>query len=227
MRRMILLIMTILGVAFLILTVVMFGIFHQQTQGMVPMEGTIESWDQDHPIVTYTVDGQEYIYHPNVSSSVHWHVSSSVHWPVGSPYRLMVNPGAPHLVTDYFLVMMGGIFGLTAIIMLGIGFTIWAVMGRGERRREDILQFGLRATAVIVELKQNRAVQVNNRHPWVAIATCLHPSTREEVTLKSHMLWYPAVAEGDKIDVAFDPMDERRYAMDIPEEKKGATPSSP
>ena len=210
MRRVILLIMSFIGVMFLIPTVVMFGIFHQQTQGMVPMEGTIESWDQDHPIVTYTVDGQEYIYHPNVSSSVHW--------PVGSPYRLMVNPGAPQLVTDYFLVMMGGIFGLTAIITLGIGFTIWAVMGRGERRREDILQFGLRATAVIVELKQNRAVQVNNRHPWVAIATCLHPSTREEMTLKSHMLWKPAVTVGDKIDVAFDPMDERRYAMAIPEE---------
>ena len=212
MRRMILLIMTILGVAFLIPTAVMLGIFHQQTQGMVPMEGTIASWDQDRPIVTYTVDDQEYIYHPNVSSSIHW--------PVGSPYRLMVAPGAPSRVTDYFLVLMGGIFGLVAIVTLGIGLTIWAVMGRGERRREEILQYGLRATAVIVELRQNRSVQVNSRHPWVAVAQCTHPSTREEVTLKSHMLWYPAVAEGDKVDVAFDPMDERRYAMDIPEEKK-------
>ena len=212
MRRTILLIMTILGVAFLIPTAVMLGIFHQQTQGMIPMEGTIAYWDGDQPVIAYTVNDQEYIYHPSVSSSVHW--------PVGSPYRLMVDPEAPLRVTDYFLVLMGGIFGGVAILTLGIGFTIWFVMGRGERRREELLQYGLRTTAVVTELRQNRSVQVNGRHPWVAIATCTHPSTREETTVKSHMLWHPSVQEGDHVDVAFDPMDERRYAMDIREEKR-------
>ena len=212
MRRTILIIMTILGIAFLIPTAVMLGIFHQQTRGMVPMEGTIAGWVDDHPVVVYTVNDQEYIYHPSVSSSVHW--------PVGSPYRLMADPEAPLRVTDYFLVMMGGIFGVVALVTLGLGFIIWSVMGRGQRRREEILQYGLRTTAVVTELRQNRSVQVNRRHPWVAIATCTHPSTHEEMTLKSHMLWYPAIAEGDRVDVAFDPMDERRYAMDIREESK-------
>lgn len=212
MRRMILLIMTIIGVAFLIPTAVMLGIFHHQTAGMIPVEGAIAYWDQDNPVIAYTVNDQECIYHPSVSSSVHW--------PVGSPYRLMVDPVNPVRATDYFLVLMGGIFGAVAIITLGIGFTIWFVMGRGERRREELLQFGQRVTGVIVELRLNRSVTVNNRHPWVAIATCTHPSTGEQLTVKSHMLWKPTVAEGDKITIAFDPMDDRKYAMDVPEEKR-------
>ena len=210
MRRTILLIMTILGVAFLIPTAVMLGIFHQQTQGMIPVEGTISGWDGDHPIVAYTVDGQEYFYHSNVSYTPHW--------PVGSPFRLMADPDAPNRATDYFLVLMGGIFGAVAVVVLGTGFIIAAVMKKKERNREEILQYGLRATAVVTELRQNRSVQVNNRHPWVATAVCTHPNTREEMTLKSHMVWKPAVAVGDTVDVAFDPMDDSRYAMDIPEE---------
>ena len=212
MRRMILLIMTILGVAFLIPTAVMLGIFHQQTQGMVPMEGVIADWSGDHPIIAYTVDGQEY-----VSTMT---ASYNPHWAVGSPYRVLVDPAYPVRATDYFLVMMAGIFGLIAAITLATGFIITFVMRKGERRREEILQYGLRVTATIVEMRLNRSVRVNSRHPWVAIAQCTHPTTREEMTLKSHMLWKPTVAEGDKVDVAFDPMDERRYAKDIPEETK-------
>lgn len=212
MRRIIFLIMTIIGLAFLIPTAVMLGIFHQQTRGMVPVEGVIASWNGDNPVIAYTVDGQEYFYHSNVSYNPHW--------PVGSSFRLLVDPEAPIRAADYFLALMGGIFGLVAVITLGVGFTIWRVMGRGERRREELLQYGLRTTAVVTELRQNRSVQVNSRHPWVAIATCVHPSTREKMTVKSHMLWYPVIKEGDHVDVAFDPMDERRYAMDIPEEKR-------
>lgn len=212
MRRTILLIMTIIGVSFLIPTFVMLGIFHQQTQGMVPMEGAISGWSGDQPIIAYTVDGQEY------TSTMS--VSYNPHWPVGSPYRLMVDPTDPTRATDYFLVLMGGIFGVIAVILLAIGLIISSVMKKRERRREEILQYGLRTTATIVELNQNRSVQVNHRHPWVAVAICTHPATRDEMTLKSHMLWKPAVAVGDKVDVAFDPMDDRRYAMDIPEETR-------
>lgn len=212
MRRTILLIMTIIGLAFLIPTAVMLGIFHQQTQGMMPVEGVIADWSGDHPIIAYTVDGQEYV--STMSASY------NPHWAVGSPYRLLVDPAYPVRATDYFLVLMGGIFGAVAAVVLITGFAIWHVMGRRERRREELMQYGLRTTAVITELQQNRSVQVNNRHPWVATAVCTHPNTREEMTLKSHMVWKPAVAVGDTVDVAFDPMDERRYAMDIPEETR-------
>lgn len=212
MRRIILIIMTIIGIAFLIPTFVMLGIFHHQTADMVPMEGVIAAWDGDHPIVAYTVDDQEYFYHSSVSYSPHW--------PVGSSFRLMVDPDAPIRAADYFLALMGGIFGAIALLILAIGFIIWFVMGRRERRREEVLQYGLRTRAVITELRLNRSVQVNNRHPWVAIATCVHPTTREEMTVKSHLLWKPTVQAGDSVDVAFDPMDERLYAMDIPEETR-------
>ena len=212
MRRTILLIMTILGVAFLIPTAVMLGIFHQQTKDMIPVEGTIADWEGDHPVIAYTVDEGTYTARMNVSYNPHW--------PEGSTYRLMVDPSRPGRAMDYFLVLMGGIFGVIAVITLGIGFMIWWFMGRGQRRREEILQYGLRTTAVVTELRLNRSVQVKGRHPWVAIATCTHPSTREEMTVRSHMLWHPAVAEGDHVDVAIDPMDERRYAMDIREEKR-------
>ena len=212
MRRIMLLPFLIVGVIFLLTAAVMIGVFHQQTQGMIPVEGAIASWNGDHPVVAYTVDGQECFYHSSVSYSPHW--------PVGSPYRLMVDPVSPVRATDYFLVLMGGIFGGMAILLLAVGFIIWHIMGRRERRREELFQYGLRTTAVVTELRQNRSVQVNHRHPWVAVAACVHPTTREKITVSSHMLWKPTVAEGDSVDVFFDPMDERRYAMDIPEEKR-------
>ena len=84
MRRTVMLTLTIIAVAFLIPTAVMLGIFHQQTKDMIPVEGTIANWDGDHPIIAYTVNGQEYVCRMSVSSSMHW--------PVGSPYRLMADP---------------------------------------------------------------------------------------------------------------------------------------
>lgn len=212
MRRILLLIFAFVGATFLVTSAVMLGIFHQQTASMVPVEGVIAEWQGDTPVIAYELNGETY--------KTRMSVSSSVHWAVGSPYRLMADLENPAHAMDYFLVLMGGIFGVTAIVLLAAGIIIWIVMGRGARRREEIMQYGLRTTAVVTELKQNRAVQVNGRHPWVVIATCTHPSTREEMTVKSHMLWHPVVAEGDHIDVAFDPMDERRYAMDIREEKR-------
>ena len=211
MRRMILLGLTIIGVAFLIPSTVMLLVFRQQTSGMMPVEGTISGWDGDTPLVSYTLYGENY---------TTTGTSSDANWPVGSPYRIMVDPFNPYRTTDYILVILSGTFGVMAFVTLLAGFITWGVMGRRERRREEILQYGLRTTAVVTELKQNRAVQVNGRHPWVAVVTCRHPSTREEMTLRSHMLWKPSIAEGDTIDMAFDPMDERRYAMDIPEAKK-------
>lgn len=209
MRRIFLLCFSLVGAAFLITAAVMLGVFRHQTAGMVPLEGAIAAWDGDNPVIAYTLDGEEY--------TAYMSISSSIHWPVGSPYRIMADPENPGHATDYFLVLMGGIFGAMAVLLLAVGFIVWSLMGRGARRREELLQYGLRTTAVITELKQNRSVQVNGRHPWVATATCRHPSSHEEMTLKSHMLWKPSIAEGDTVAVAFDPMDERRYAMDIPE----------
>ena len=212
MRRIVLLILVAIGMSFLIPTAVMLGIFRHETAGMVPVEGVVAGWNGDHPIVAYTVDGQEYFYHSNVSYTPHR--------PVGSSFRMLADPVAPIRAADYFLALMGGIFGITAILLLAIGLIVWLVMGRRERAREDILRYGLRATAVVTELRENRSVTMNGKHPWVAVAECVHPSTRETMTVKSHMLWRPAVQVGDTVDVAFDPMDERRYAVDVREEPK-------
>ena len=212
MRRLVLLILSVIGAAFLIPTIVMLGIFHQQTAGMIPVEGTIAAWEGDQPVIAYTVDGQAY--------QCRMSVSSSVHWPVGSPYRLMADPEHPTRAADYFLVLMGGIFGVVSLILIGTGVTVWLVMGRSERRREDLLRYGLQARALVTEVRENYSVRVNQRHPWVVIAACVHPVTRENMTLRSHLVWNPAVREGDTINVAFDPMNEKRYAMDVPEESR-------
>lgn len=212
MRRIILLPFVIVGITFLIAAAVMLGIFRYQTADMVPVEGVIDGWEGDHPIIAYTMDGQAC----TATMSVSYHP----HRPVGSPYRLMADPEQPGHAVDYFLVLMGSIFGGMAILLLAVGFIVWRVMGRRERLRDELRQYGLRVTTVITELQVNRSVQVNSRHPWVAVATCVHPTTREKVTVRSHLLWKPTVAAGDKVDVFFDPIHERRYAMDIPEEKR-------
>ena len=209
MRRTVLLILTVIGLYFLIPTMVMLAIFGQQSAGMVPLEGAIVAWEGDTPVVAYELNGESY--------TARMSISSSVHWAIGSPYRLLADPEHPTSTSEYFLVLLGGIFGATSLLLLGTGVTIWLIMGRRERRRQEILQYGLKVSAVITELKQNYAVKVNNRSPWVATAVCVHPVTREEVTLHSHMLWRPSAGVGDTVTASFDPMDDRRYALDIQE----------
>lgn len=118
-------------------------------------------------------------------------------------------------------VAFGVLTGLGALMAV-VGVGLFIGMGRGERRREELLTWGTQVDATVEKVAQNRLLQVNGRNPWYALVTCRHPITRENVQLRSHYVFQLTVQPGDHVRVAFDPMDERKYAVILPEGKARA-----
>ena len=82
--------------------------------------------------------------------------------------------------------------------------------------REELLTWGTRVKAEVVDVRVDHTIRVNRRSPLVAKVRCTLPSG--EVTLRSPRLWDECPATGDTVEVIYDPMDERRYVIEFPEE---------
>lgn len=119
---------------------------------------------------------------------------------------------------DPDLPVVGRIFTALGVAFLLATVLVWYFISRSERRRQEVLAYGIRVSATVTDIRVNYSVKVNRRSPVIAYAQCVHPVTRETVTLRSHNLWRVTIATGDKVDILFDQMDEKRYAFDIPEE---------
>lgn len=98
----------------------------------------------------------------------------------------------------------------------GVGAFLFLTWKR--RQRLAVLSYGQRVSAVVTELRADASVNVGGKHPWIVLAQCEHPVTRERVTLKSQPGWQPPVTVGQRVEIAFDPMNERLYAFDLPED---------
>lgn len=114
--------------------------------------------------------------------------------------------------------LVGSIFAALGVAFLLVAVLVWYFISRGERRRSEVLQYGIRVSAVVTDIRINHNVKVNHRSPITVYARCVHPVSRQEVTLRSHNLWNATIATGEKVDICFDQMNEKLYAFDIPEE---------
>jgi len=114
--------------------------------------------------------------------------------------------------------LVGGIFAGLGVAFLLATVLVWYFISRSERRRQELLQYGIRVSATVTDIRVNYNVKVNRRYPINVYAQCVHPISRETVILRSHNLWRVTMATGDKVDILFDQMNEKRYAFDIPEE---------
>lgn len=108
-------------------------------------------------------------------------------------------------------------FGGAGLLFLALAVFVPWLINRGERKRQDLLSWGLRVPATVVDIRPNYSVRVNRRHPWTVYAECIHPISREKVLLHSHAIWNCTVSTGQTVDIAFDQMNEKRFAFDIPE----------
>lgn len=98
-------------------------------------------------------------------------------------------------------------------------FMVYWQTGRKVRMRKALKKYGICVQAVVEDVRVNRAVRVNDRHPYVAYVGCVHPVTKETVSLPSHSKMVMTVQAGDIVNVYFDPRDEKKYAVDLPEGK--------
>ncbi|MGN0779821.1 MAG: hypothetical protein ACI4MJ_11770 [Aristaeellaceae bacterium] len=114
------------------------------------------------------------------------------------------------------------VFTILGAVMAVTGIALFIGMGHGARKREELLRYGTQVDATVEKIAQNRMLQVNRQSPWYVEVSCRHPVTREQVRLRSHYVFMMNVKVGDRVRVVFDPMDERSYAVLLPEGKAQA-----
>ena len=147
------------------------------------------------------------------------HILALVFGILGTVYTamgfFMLNAG-----NDEALFIVGNVFFGLGLVFLLAAVLVWYFINRSQRRREELLTWGVRATGTVTDIRVNYSIKVNRRSPVVVYAACTHPVTREQVTLRSHNLWNCTLEAGQTVDVAFDQMNEKRYAFDIREEAR-------
>ena len=113
---------------------------------------------------------------------------------------------------------------LVGLVFAGIG-SIFAVMGvifllvnrRQRRLHEELMRFGTRVTGTVTDIRIDHTIRVNGRSPLRLFVQVQHPHTGEMKTVRSPMLWNTTLSTGDPLDVLFDPQDEKRYAVVLPD----------
>ncbi|MBE5804248.1 MAG: hypothetical protein E7316_07025 [Clostridiales bacterium] len=119
---------------------------------------------------------------------------------------------------DPDLFILGHVFFWLGLAFLIAMLAVRYFLGRSLRRREELLTYGLRVPATVTDIRVNYNVRVNHRSPVVIYAECIHPVSREKVTLRSHNLWNCTMETGRRVDILFDQMNEKLYVFDIREE---------
>lgn len=204
-RRIVTITFAAMGLIFLAIGLA-FGVYYdQRTENMVPVQGEVVGRLGDQLVVSYTFGVRTY----------HVSVDADFGQRDGDPYDLMVDPDHPADYMDGTFRIMMWVFSGLGLFLLLTGVIVSACMSHGQRRREALLGYGRRATGTIQEVQIVRSVTVCNRHPQVVVATCVHPLTGQTVTLRSHQLWDCTAVPGQQVEIAFDPINEKKYAMDL------------
>lgn len=207
-RRILVSTFSLIGVIFLLTGLGVGGWLHQLSAGMTAVTGTIADFAGSDPVVRYTVDGADYQARGSVSSTSQR---------LGDAYPLLVDPENPARVVDPGLRVLVWVFSCFGAVMLLSAGGIQLVMSARERRREALLGYGRRVSATVTAVRENRAVSVGRRHPLVVEAQCAHPITGASITLRA-TVWQTALKSGDRVDALFDPVNEKKYALDLPDE---------
>lgn len=200
----------IIGVVFLLVGCVMGTVYERRTENMVPVTGRILTFRQHWPVVTFTYGGRAYTVDIQQRDNG---------MKLGDEFPLMVNPENPYEFMPETLVILMWVFVALGIVFTLTGGVIFVVMSRSEQRRALLVSCGRRVSGTVVEVAENRSVTVNNRHPRYMKVRCEHPLTGETVTVRSHSLWGRVPKAGAQVGVCFDPMDEKRYAVDWSDEE--------
>lgn len=207
-RRTLVLTFSLIGVIFLLTGLGVGSWLHQSSAGMTAVTGTIADFAGSTPVVRYTVDGADYQARGNVSSTSQR---------LGDAYPLLVDPENPARVVDPGLCVLMWVFGGMGAAMLLAAGVAQLVMSARERRREALLGYGRRVSATVTAVRENRAVSVGRQHPLVVEAQCAHPITGASITLRA-TVWQTPLKSGDRVDALFDPVNEKKYALDLPDE---------
>lgn len=116
------------------------------------------------------------------------------------------------------LPIIGVVFAAMGLFFLLIGGIMLLIPRRQQRLREELEQYGARVTGAVTDITVDRTYTVNGRHPLHIIVTATHPYTGETKALRSGPIWETSLSTGDVLDVLFDPQDEKKYIILMPED---------
>ena len=113
------------------------------------------------------------------------------------------------------LPVVGIVFAGIGLIftVLGVGFLL--ALLRRKRLKEELLTYGTRVTGTVADIRIDRAYQVNGRHPLRIMVQAQDPFTGETRTLRGPLVWETSLSTGDPAEVLFDPMDSKKYFVDL------------
>ena len=101
-------------------------------------------------------------------------------------------------------------------VVFFIAFIRVIIASRKQKQLYDaLLALNSRVTGTVTEVRTDYTVRLNRTYARIATIRC--PFPRGEVTLKSHRLWNNIPAVGDAVEVLYDPMDESRYIILLPD----------
>lgn len=116
------------------------------------------------------------------------------------------------------LPMVGIVFAAMGLIFAVMGGIFLLLCRRQRLLREELLRYGTRTTGAVVDIVLDRHYEVNGRHPLRIMVQAQNPHTGELRTLRGPMMWETSLVTGDAVDVIFDPMDEKKYIVELPGE---------
>lgn len=113
------------------------------------------------------------------------------------------------------LPVVGIVFAGIGLIFTALGAGFLIALLRRKRLKEELLQYGTRVTGTVADIRVDRSYQVNGRHPLRIMVQAQSPFTGETRTLRGPLVWETSLSTGDPADVLFDPMNSKKYFVDM------------
>lgn len=107
--------------------------------------------------------------------------------------------------------ILGTTFTSLGVIFLLVTVILLLADKRRKQKDEELMLWGSRVTGIVTDVKVDYTVRINRRSPLIAQVRCELPTG--EVTLKSRRLWNACPNTGDKVEVVYDPMNEKKYLI--------------
>lgn len=116
--------------------------------------------------------------------------------------------------TELYLLPL--IFGGIGSVFFTLGFAFWFVTFRKKRQNAFLRNHGQQVYATFVEVRINRNVRMNGRHPYQIVGEWNNPMNGEMHRFFSQDLWEdPTPYVPDELPVWIDPKNPRSHLMDL------------
>jgi len=139
---------------------------------------------------------------------------------VGEKVEVLYEPSQPHSakINSFFSVWGGAVIvcGLGTVFFV-VGFAIIIASIRKAKKKDYLLQHGVRIYSQFQSVSKNTSMKVNGRNPYIIISQWQDPTTKKMHVFESDNIWFNPEdhIHKDTIMVYIEPKNPAHYFMDI------------